>query len=128
VDPKTLALVKASERNLNIRIETHEPSEHPTFWEVTAWMTRIAEYEKMTGKADLPRVWGRKYITTPTAGGMVLVIRNPQSSDTFTTETWGDIPSYDSFVEKVLDRVKESPLDEDFATLCDEANTVIPAG
>jgi len=128
VDPKTLAKVKESERNLNIRLETHESSEHPTFWEVTAWMTRTAEYEKMTGKADLPRVCGRKYITTPTAGGMVLVIRNPQSGDTFTTETWGDIPSYDSFVEKVLDRVKESPLDEDFTTLCDEANTVIPAG
>jgi hypothetical protein len=128
VDPKTLALVKASERDLNIRIETRESYDHPTFWEVTAWMTRTAEYEKMTGKADRPRVWGRKYITTPTAGGMVLVIRNPQSNDTFITETWGDIPSYDSFVKKVLDRVKESPLYEDFTTLCDEANTVIPAG
>ena len=112
----------------NIRIETHESYEHPTFWEVTVWMTLAAGYEKITGKASLPRVWGRKYITTPTAGGQVLVVRNPQSSETFTTESWGKLPSYDSFVRKVLERIEESPLDEDFTALCEECGVVIPAG
>ena len=91
-------------------------------------MTLAAGYEKITGKASLPRVWGRKYITTPTAGGQVLVVRNPQSSETFTTESWGDLPSYDSFVKKVLARVEENTLDEDFTALCEECGIVIPSG
>jgi hypothetical protein len=122
---KTFKMVKQFEKEHSVRIETHEPPEHPVYWEVTVWMTKLADYEKITGKADLPRVWARKYITTLTAGGQVLVIRNPQKSNTFTVESWGDLPSYDSFVEKVLDRVKESPLEEDFTTLCEECGVVI---
>lgn len=128
VQPKTFEMVKQFEKKHNVRVEVHELHEHPVFWEVTVWMTKTADYEKVTGKPDLPRIWGRKYLTTPTAGGQVLVIRNPQKSDTFTAESWGALPSYDSFVEKVLDRVKESPLDEDFSTLCEECGVVIPAG
>jgi len=128
VKEKTFEMVKQFEKDHSMRIETHESHEHPVYWEVTVWMTKKADYEKITGKADLPRVWGRKYLTTPTAGGQVLVIRNPQKNDTFTVETWGDLPSYDSFVEKVLDRVKESPLEEDFTTLCEECGIEIPSG
>jgi len=124
----TLKMVKQFEKDHAVRIETHESTEHPVYWEVTVWMTRSADYQKITGKADLPRVWGRKYVTTPTAQGQVLVIRNPQKSDIFTVESWGDLPSYDSFVEKVLDRTTESPLEEDATTLCEECGVVIPSG
>ena len=124
----TLTMVKQFEKEHAVRIETHESTEHPVYWEVTVWMTRSADYQKITGKADLPRVWGRKYVTTPTAQGQVLVIRNPQKSDIFTVESWGDLPSYDSFVEKVLDRTAESPLEEDATTLCVECGIVIPSG
>ena len=125
---ETIETVKRFEKEHKMRIETHESHEHPVYWEVTVWMTKTADYEKLTGKSDLPRVWGRKYLTTLTAGGQVLVIRNPQKNNTFTVETWGNILSYDSFVEKVLDRIKDSPLDEDFSTLCEECGVAIPQG
>ena len=128
VKKETIETVKRFEKEHTMRIETHESHEHPVYWEVTVWMTKTADYEKLTGKSDLPRVWGRKYLTTLTAGGQVLVIRNPQKNNTFTVETWGNIPSYDSFVEKVLDRIKDSPLDEDFSTLCEECGVAIPQG
>jgi len=128
VKQETIETVKRFEKEHKMRIETHESHEHPVYWEVTVWMTKTADYEKLTGKSDLPRVWGRKYLTTLTAGGQVLVIRNPQKNNTFTVETWGNILSYDSFVEKVLDRIKDSPLDEDFSTLCEECGVAIPQG
>ena len=84
---ETLGNVKRFEKEHSVRIETHESYEHPVFWEVTVWMTKTADYEKATGKADLPRVWGRRYLTTPTAGGQVLVIRNPQKSDIYSVES-----------------------------------------
>ena len=120
--------MKQFEREHGLRIETHESYEHPVYWEVTVWMTKTADYEKITGKADLPRIWGRKYLTTPTAEGQVLVIRNPQKSDVFTVESWDGLSSYDAFVEKVLDRVKDSSLEEDFTTLCEEFGIAVPSG
>lgn len=128
VNPKTIEMVKEFEKEYRVRIETHESHEHPVYWEVMVWMTKTADYAKITGKADLPRVWGRKYVSTPMAGGQVLVIRNPQKSDIFTVESWGEVPSYDSFVEKVLERVRETPLEEDFTTICEECGVVIPSG
>jgi hypothetical protein len=128
MQPETIDLVKQFEKKYSVRVETHESYEHPVFWEVMVWMTKTADYEKATGSPDLPRIWGRKYITTPTAGGQVFVIKNPQKSDMYTIESWGDLSSYDSFVKSVLDRVEETPLNEDFSTLCEECGGVIPSG
>lgn len=69
----------------DMRVETHEYHEHPVFWEVTVWVTKTADYAAITGKPNVPRVWGRKYLSTPTAGGMVLVIRNPRRT---TSSPW----------------------------------------
>ena len=125
---ETIKIVKEFEKEQNIRVETHESHEHPVWWEVTVWMTTTADYQKLTKKMDIPRVWGRKYLTTPTAGGQVLVVRNPQKNDTFTLESWGSLASYDDFVEKVLARVKEHTLDEDFAAICQECGVEVPSG
>jgi hypothetical protein len=100
MEQKTIDLVKQFEKEHGMRVETHESHEHPVFWEVTVWMTKTADYQWMSGKKDIPRVWGRKYLTTPTAEGQVLVVRNPQKSNAFTAESWGPIGSYDEFVKK----------------------------
>jgi hypothetical protein len=77
--------------------------------DVTVWMTKVVKS---------PRIWGRKFITTPGAMGEVLVIRSPQSNDIYTQESWGKIDSFDEFVEKVLARITSSPLEEDEECAC----------
>jgi hypothetical protein len=91
-------------------------------------MTKEADYQWMTGKSDVPRVWGRRYLTTPTAGGQVMVVRNPQKSNAFTTETWGPVASYDDFVKKVLDQVKDNPLERDCEAFYEEGGGSAPSG
>ncbi len=125
---KTIEIVKRFEKEHGMRIETHETSENPVWWDVTVWMTKTADYQKMVGKPDLPRVWGRKYLTTPTADGRVMVVRSPQKSDAFTIETWGPLASYDEFVKKVLEQVKDNPLEADFDTICEECGGSAPSG
>lgn len=124
----TIEMVKAFEKAHDVRVEAHESHEHPIYWEVTVWMTKTADYEWMTGKKDVPRVWGRKYLTTPTASGQVMVMKNPQRSNAFTLETWGSLASYDEFVKKVLDQVKENPLEIDCRTYLEECEGAGPAG
>jgi hypothetical protein len=99
----TIEMVKEFEKKQEMRIETTELHDHPLYWDVTVWMTKSADYQRMSGKKDIPRVWGRKYLTTPTAGGQVVVVRKTQKSNSFTTESWGPIGSYNDFVKKVLD-------------------------
>jgi hypothetical protein len=124
----TIERVKAFEKAHGVRVEAHESFEHPIYWEVTVWMTKTADYEWMTGKKDVPRVWGRKYLTTPSAHGQVMVMKNPQRSNAFTLETWGSLASYDEFVKKVLDKVKENPLEIDCRTYLEECEGAGPAG
>lgn len=125
---KTIEKVKKFEKEHGMRIETHETHENPVWWDVTVWMTKTADYQKLAGKPDLPRVWGRKYLTTPTADGQVMVVRSPQKSNAFTIETWGHLSSYDDFVEKVLEQVKDNPLEGDFDTICEECGGSAPSG
>lgn len=124
----TIEMVKAFEKAQGVRVEAHESHDHPIYWEVTVWMTKTADYEWMTGKKEVPRVWGRKYLTTPTAGGQVMVMKNPQRSNAFTIETWGTLSSYDEFVKKVLDQVKKNPLEIDCRTYVEECEGAGPAG
>jgi hypothetical protein len=128
MEQKTIELVKQFEKEHGMRVETHESHEHPVFWEVTVWMTKTADYQWMRGKKDIPRVWGRKYLTTPTAEGQVLVVRNPQKSNAFTAESWGPIGSYDEFVKKVLNQVKDNPLEKDCETFYEECGGAAPSG
>ncbi len=124
----TIEMVKTFEKAYGVRVEAHESHEHPIYWEVTVWMTKTSDYEWMTGKKDVPRVWGRKYLTTPSAHGQVMVMKNPQRSNAFTLETWGSLASYDEFVKKVLDQVKENPLEIDCRTYLEECEGAGPAG
>jgi hypothetical protein len=103
---KTIDLIKKFENDHDVTIDPHE---QVNWWDVTVWMTKVVKS---------PRIWGRKFITTPGAMGEVLVIRSPQSNDIYTQESWGKIDSFDEFVEKVLARITSSPLEEDEECAC----------
>jgi len=84
---KTIALIKKFEKEQRVRVGTQDTDNLPMYWEVPIWMTKAADYQWMSGKPDISRVWGRKYLTTPTADGQVLVVRNPQKSNAFSIES-----------------------------------------
>jgi hypothetical protein len=102
---ETRELVKQFEVEHKVRIDTRD---QVSYWDVTVWTTQLV---------NTPRVWGRKYITTPDASE-VLVVRSPQKSDVYTVEQWGKIDSFDDFVRKVMDRVREAPLYDDEECAC----------
>jgi hypothetical protein len=88
---KTIELVKEFEKEEGMHIETHESYKHLIFWEVTVWMTKIADFQWMTGKKDIPRAWGR-ISPPPQQKTKVLVVRNPQKSNAFAAESRGNWP------------------------------------
>jgi hypothetical protein len=49
----------------------------------------------------------RKYITTRNLKGHVLLVLNPQTSDDYVVENWGEMDTFEDFVKKALTRILE---------------------
>jgi hypothetical protein len=54
---------------------------------------------------------GRKYISSRNDEGTVLILTNPEISDAYVLESWGNMETFGDFVDKALARILED-LDE----------------
>jgi hypothetical protein len=69
-----------------------------SYWVITARIPKNLE--------SLHHVhYARKFIASRNEGGSVLIITNPQVSDNYAVENWGEMDSFDNFVEKALAQI-----------------------
>ena len=80
-----------------------------TYWAVTARMPKKQETLHRTHRA-------RKYITSRSEGGSVLILPNPHLADRYLVENWGPMDTFDEFVEKALVRILENKEENDLET------------
>jgi hypothetical protein len=94
---KTEDLLKKFEQENEIYVEARDQK---SYWEVTAKMPKKID--------DLHRLHRtKKYVTGREQEGNVLIIQNPEVYETYTVEQWGNMPTFDDFVSKVLVALKE---------------------
>jgi len=48
---------------------------------------------------------GKKYVTGPNEEGNVLILPDPDNSELYEVESWGNMPTIDDFVKKALPRI-----------------------
>jgi hypothetical protein len=50
---------------------------------------------------------GRRYITTRNQGGSVLIVPHPEVSDAYFVESWGEMDTFEEFVDRTLVHILE---------------------
>jgi hypothetical protein len=50
---------------------------------------------------------GKKYVSSRNDEGTVLILTNPEISDSYVLESWGVMETFDDFVNKALTRILE---------------------
>ena len=103
VSSTTKEMIKRFEVENDIMVETLI---EPMYWTVTVFINRPWEGPKKRN------IRAKKYITAPDAKGLVFVLDNPISENTYTMEKWKDSPTIDMFVSQVLDAVLEKRAEE----------------
>jgi pyruvate dehydrogenase complex dehydrogenase (E1) component len=95
-------MLQTTQKDLNKFRQEHEiyvdVQDLETYWVVTA---RIPKKEETLHRVH--RV--RKYITSRNDEGNVLILPNPEISENYLVENWGEMDSFDDFVEKALARI-----------------------
>jgi hypothetical protein len=90
-------LVKKFEQDYEIPVDAQNLE---TYWVVTARIPKKEETLHHVHRAG-------KYITTRNERGSVLIVLNPQISDDYVVENWGEMDTFEDFVKKALTRILE---------------------
>ncbi len=98
ISPATKEMIKRFEVENDIMVEALV---EPMYWTVTFFINRP------WGGPKLRNIRAKKYITAPDAKGLVFVLDNPISENTYTMEKWDSMPNIDAFVRRALDAVLE---------------------
>ncbi|MDD1719496.1 MAG: hypothetical protein LUQ25_05515 [Methanoregulaceae archaeon] len=107
VSGATKDMIKRFEVENDIMVETLV---EPMYWTVTVFINRP------WGGPKKRNIRAKKYITAPDAKGLVFVLDNPISENTYSMETWKDSPDINTFVKQVLDAVVAKRAEETVAT------------
>lgn len=94
---ETQELVKKFEQDYEIPVDAQNLE---TYWAITARIPKKEETLHNVHRA-------RKYITTRNEKGSVLVVINPEKSDEYVVENWGEMETFEDFVKKALARILE---------------------
>jgi len=94
----TQELVNGFQREHEVYLDTQDLK---TYWVITA---RIPKKQQTLHHLH----YARKFITTPHEKGSVLIVVNPDVSDAYTVENWGEMDTFEDFVKKALIRIQES--------------------
>jgi hypothetical protein len=109
---KTEELLKKFEQENEIYVEARDQK---SYWEVTAKMPK-----KIDGLHRLHRT--KKYVSGREQEGNVLIIQNPEVYESYTVEQWGTMNTFDDFVRKTLDALKQDIIE--FETDCKAGDEV----
>lgn len=103
-------MLKTTQEHLNRFQQEHEvyldAQDLKTYWAVTARIPKKGDLAHRSHRA-------RKYITARTEGGSVLILPNPHLADVYFVENWGEMGSFDEFIEKALVRILEDKEETD---------------
>lgn len=96
MEEKTLELLKKFEQDNEVYVSATDAL---TYWVVYARIPR--------GPTDETHHLhnGVRYVTGPNENGNVLVMRDPSVSNTYSSESWGPMPTIDDFVKKALAQI-----------------------
>ena len=83
-------LIKKCEHDYGITVDARDQE---TYWVITA---RIPKNQETLFRGDHVR----KYIATRNDRGSVLIVPDPQVSDRYFVETWGEMETFGGFCEK----------------------------
>jgi len=103
MEDKTQKLLKKFEQENEIYVGV---SDKLTFWIIEARIKKTAE------KGTHHLHFGRKYISGPTMEGNVLVLPDPENSDSAFAESWGPMGTVDDFVAQALPRIRSDQEEE----------------
>jgi hypothetical protein len=93
MEEKTLELLKKFEQDHEIYVSA---TDKLTYWIIYA---RIPKGRTQ----DVHHLHiGKKYISGPNEEGNVLILTDPENSDIYEVESWGEMETIDRFVEKAL--------------------------
>jgi len=94
---KTEDMLKKFEQEHEVYVEARDQK---SYWEVTAKMPRKID--------SLHRIHRTKqYISGREQEGNVLIIQNPEVFESYTIEQWGGLATFDDFVARTLEALKE---------------------
>lgn len=97
---KTQDLLKNFEQIHEIYVSAQDAQ---TFWMVNARIPKKQESHHQS----------RKYVSGPNENGNVLIFPDHQRSNTYVTENWGTMDSFDDFVDKALAAVLAYKIESD---------------
>jgi len=98
MEEKTVELLKKFEREHEVYISA---TDMQTYWILFARIPKGGEI----GTHNLHI--SRKYVSGPSEGGNILILPDPENSDSYETDSWGDIRTIDEFVQKALPHILE---------------------
>jgi hypothetical protein len=91
---KTLELLKKFEQEHEVYVNAQDAQ---TFWIANARIPKEQESHH----------YSRKYVSGPNERGNVIIFQNYESSDAYTAENWGNLETFEDFVNKALNRILE---------------------
>lgn len=94
---QTREILKKFEQDHEVYIDAQNLE---SYWVINARIPKKTESMHHTHQ-------GRKYVTTRNEGGSVLILPNPEISNAYFVENWGEMDTFEEFVDKTLARILE---------------------
>ena len=96
MENETLELLKKFEQDYEIYVSA---TDKLTYWIIYARIPKGGA----EGVHNLHL--GKKYVSGPSEEGNVLILPDPDNSENYETESWGEMGTIDDFVKKALPRI-----------------------
>jgi hypothetical protein len=98
-------MLKATQELVNKFQQEHEvyidAQDLESYWVITA---RIPKKQQTLHHVH----YAQKFVTSRSEKGSVLIVVNPDASDAYIVENWGEMDMFDDFVKKALVRIREN--------------------